>query len=477
MTIPFLSDTSKIHPDKPAIFTSQKIISYAELEQMVAAVSAKLLANGIGEHVRVGLVSQNSTEMVVFLMALLRVKAIAAPINIRFVESEICARLTEIDVDVAFFSESFFSIKFDRKSAFSLDAFVGLAGQKAKMHVAEKLKLEQKATVIFTSGSSAKPKAALHSFGAHYFNAKGSNENICLTPGAVWLLSLPLFHVGGYAILIRTVLAGAAIAMPSPSDTLETTLEKFPVTHLSLVATQLYRLMQNAQTSARLKRLSALLLGGSAMPSSLIGKCKKEKISVFTSYGCTEMASQVTTTANASQLNTSGKLLSYRELKISDEGEILLKGKTLFNGYLDGKTCHKPFDAQGWYHTKDLGKIDENGCLTVLGRKDNMFISGGENIQPEEIEAALCLHPDVVQAVVLPYNHAEYGQRPAAFLQLKTNEKPNSVQLREFLSKKLARYKVPDIFFELPEKIVNNGLKVNRAECKVLLKDLQGQLK
>ncbi|ACF14439.1 O-succinylbenzoate-CoA ligase [Chloroherpeton thalassium ATCC 35110] len=470
----FLSETARRHPNAPAILTSQKNVSYAEFEQAVSRLAATLFANGVTKQMRVGILSRNSPEMVTLLMALLRVKAIAVPMNIRFSESEINSRLTEIAADVVFFSEEFSGITFDRKNAFPLKELVHSAIDKNDKHFAEALTLEQDATIIFTSGSSGNPKAALHAFSTHYFNALGSNEHIPLRPGDAWLLSLPLFHVGGYAILCRAILAGAAIAIPSPKEALENSLQQFPITHLSLVATQLYRLMQHEQSKVKLKELKALLLGGSAMPQALVQDCERENIPALASYGCTEMGSQVTTTTNTSQLLTSGKLLPYRELKISDEGEILLKGKTLFKGYLEGKHCHEPFDAQGWYHTKDLGKIDANGCLIVIGRKDNLFISGGENIQPEEIEAALCTHPDVVQAIVVPYAHAEYGERPAAFLQMRNGENPNSHVLKAFLEVKIARYKIPDIFLALPEELVQKGLKVSRSKCQTLLKETLG---
>ena len=114
---------------------------------------------------------------------------------------------------------------------------------------------------------------------------------------------------------------------------------------------------------------------------------------IHTSYGLTEMASQVTTTppgASPGELRTAGRVLPGREVSISGGGEILVRGETLFAGYVDGEKVDRPLDADGWFHTGDLGDLDEDGYLRVLGRSDNLFISGGENIQPEEIEEALC---------------------------------------------------------------------------------------
>ncbi|NTW49146.1 MAG: o-succinylbenzoate--CoA ligase [Chlorobiales bacterium] len=476
----FLYETAQKHPDAPALFSSQGVISYSRFAEQVERAAYRLSSADIKSGERVALLGQNSPGYVVALMALLRLGAVAVPLNFRVPPDELSIRLKEIHCRIILRSTAYDACEFEGFDIAPLEAITNADAPFSAVEIAHPFSLDQEATVIFTSGSTSTPKAALHQFRSHYFNVLGSNENTQFGPSDAWLLSLPLFHVGGYSIPIRAALAGAAVAIPDPGEALEAALNRFPVTHLSLVATQLYRLLQDELATQRLRKLKAILLGGSAMPNGLIERALELGLPIHTSYGCTEMASQVTTTPPAADpeiLKTSGKLLLYRQMKIAPDGEILVKGETLFSGYLRKDGLEQPFDAEGWYHTRDTGRIDEKGMLHVEGRMDNLFISGGENIQPEEIERHLCTLPDIEQAVVVPYPHPEFGERPAVFLQLREGKTLDEEALRRFLTKQIARYKIPDYFFELPEEAVGSGMKVNRAACKQLAQEYIERLK
>ncbi len=253
--------------------------------------------------------------------------------------------------------------------------------------------LDLPATVVFTSGSTGEPKAALHTFGNHYFSAADPNANIRLRPGDRWLHSLPLYHVGGLSILFRCLLAGATVVLPDPDVPLGETISRSEATHVSLVSTQLLRLLRGDATFGSLK---AVLLGGGPMQGSLLDEATGRGLPVHTSYGLTEMAAQMHDHApgrfargashHRSPVATPGGC------GISDEGEILVRGETLFAGYVEGDELERPLDQGGWFHTGDLGELD-GGYLRVLGRMDNLFVSGGENVRPEEIEDALSRDP------------------------------------------------------------------------------------
>lgn len=473
MTGFFLYETAQKYFDSPAIFSSGGTLSYSEFSNQVGRTACRLIESGIESGDQVALLGQNSQQFVVALMALLRIGAVSVPLNFRVPPDELIFRLKEIHCRKILRSTAYESWPFDGFDTLPLEALTDFDAPFSNTEIAHPFSLDQEATVIFTSGSTSAPKAALHKFRSHYFNALGSNENIRLAPSDSWLLSLPLFHVGGFSILIRAALSGAATAIPAASETIQDALARFPVTHLSLVATQLYRLLQDEQATVRLRKLKAILLGGSDMPDGLIEKALELGLPVFTSYGLTEMASQVTTTQPASDrqtLKTSGRLLNFRQLKIAPDGEILVKGEALFSGYFRRDGLEQPFDSEGWYHTRDKGYVDENGFLHVEGRTDNLFISGGENIQPEEVEQQLCSHPDIEQAVVVPYPHPEFGERPAAFLQMRAGKLLDEESVKTFLTKRIARYKIPDYFFLLPKEAMN-GMKISRAVCKRLVKE------
>ncbi|MDX1531445.1 MAG: o-succinylbenzoate--CoA ligase, partial [Rhodothermales bacterium] len=319
----------------------------------------------------------------------------------------------------------------------------------------------QPATLVFTSGSTSAPKAALHTAGNHVFSARGSNANLPLGPGDRWLLSLPLYHVGGLAIGFRCFEAGAAVVLPLPGRSVGETITAYAVTHGSLVPTQLRRLLDEDRA---LPSLRGLLLGGAAAPAGLVEAAHARGLPVHTTYGSTEMASQVTTTppgADLAALRTSGRLRPHRELRIAADGEILVRGATLFAGYVEGEGVRRPLDGAGWFHTGDLGRLDGEGFLHVLGRKDNLFVSGGENVQPEEVERALTGIDGVAQAVVVPVADAEWGARPVAFVRPAKGAALEPARLRAALAEHLPRFKIPDAFYPWPED--DGRMKPDRA--------------
>ena len=186
------------------------------------------------------------------------------------------------------------------------------------------------------------------------------------------------------------------------------------------------------------------------------------------------MASQVTTTspnASSQEIYTSGTLLPFRSLKIAPDGELLVKGQTLFLGYKEGEQITNPIDDLGWYHTGDLGKFDAQGFLSVWGRKDNMFISGGENIYPEQIENAIQLHPDIHQVLVVPVFDHKFGQRPVAFIDA-GQVRGILQEIEAFLEGKLPRYMYPIAYFDWEDAPERVGIKDSRKEFAAKAKKL-----
>lgn len=319
------------------------------------------------------------------------------------------------------------------------------------------------ATILFSSGSTGRPKAMAHSLRAHLANADGANTNLPLQVGDVWLLSLSPAHVGGLGIIFRCLLAGATIAIPEAGEPLATALRRWRPTHLSLVPTQFKRLLD--QEMARWPELRRVLLGGSPIPASLIRRAVDAAWPLMTTYGLSEMGSQVTATcpdANRDELGTAGTLLPGRELHVTGSGEILVRGEMLLSGWIENGILVSATDDQGWYATRDLGRLDEKGRLIVTGRADNQFISGGENIHPEEIEQALLEWASITQVVVVPIDHEEYGQRPIAFVE-STQWDPDGWD--RHLTARLARFMRPDAYYPMPEQM---GDKPSRTQLREL---------
>lgn len=476
-------------PDNRAIITPDQSLTYLQLERIVSQSVTWLEQKGIQKSTRVALVGQNSWEYIVLLEAIWRIGAIAVPLNFRFPPGSINDILKKQEVNyiitgavnISNFEESCITIDWTECVKYiHKDKDAPLNDQ---MNGQKKIDLNNHAAIILTSGSTGREKAVLHTYGNYYYNALGSNDNIKLTPGDRWLLSLPLFHVGGLGILFRCFIAGAAVVVPQENEkdanekeALEDSLNVYRVTHASLVSTQLLRLINHLGEGLVAIRdfsyLKALLLGGSGFPAALIRKALSFNLPIHTSYGLSEMASQVTTTppgVPADKLFTSGKLLAHRHLIIDKHSEICVKGETLFKGYVEGSVISRPWGRGGWFHTGDLGRIDADGYLTVLGRQDNMFISGGENIMPEEIEGILNELPEIEQVVVVPVINEMYGFRPAAFLKFRELTESTAAvpvtkdYLLSYLKERLPHFKIPDYFYYWPKGLAQTSLKVKRS--------------
>jgi o-succinylbenzoate---CoA ligase len=246
------------------------------------------------------------------------------------------------------------------------------------------------AIVLFTSGSSGTPRPAVLTYGNMYHNACGANANLPLDQDDRWLLNLPLFHVSGLSILFRCLLARAAVVIAAAGESPLEALRRLRPTFVSMVPAQLHDLLTAPEGNA-LAGVKVVLLGGAPAPPALLAKAREHGWPVFPTYGMTETASQIATASTTDgqriSADSSGNVLHGREVMLAGDGEILVRGPCLFAGYYTPNGLVLPLDRDGWFHTGDLGTIDEFGRLTVLGRKDALIISGGENIQPEEVEA------------------------------------------------------------------------------------------
>lgn len=459
---------------QPALVNHREAISFLNYVQRVLSVIDKLKNNGIQKSDRVAIVSDNSIEYIILLVALWHYGAVACPINPRFPEKAIVAMLESINCAYVITDVSF-SISSDKYQLLPLDSLV-VENENALSPInMPKLDLDNDATIIFSSGSSAAPKAVLHTLANHYYSALGSNENITIKPEDRWLLSLPLYHVGGLGIIMRTLLSGAIVVVPQQKESINSSIDKYRISHLSLVATQLQRWLKEGTDFSKIDHLKAILLGGGPLPEKLIEKAYNLHLPIYASYGSTEMTSQIATTTGGDSLEkllTSGRALNYREVKISSEGEILVRGKTLFKGYVSDSGLKKPFNTEGWFATGDLGKVDSDGYLTVMGRKDNMFISGGENIQPEEIEKVLMMSEQVENALVVSIDDPEFGQRPVAFIKLKDDVSLDVSVLSDFLKSYLPKFKIPVRYYSWPAHIETENFKLKRQSFKSLAKKL-----
>lgn len=458
-----LSASAKSFQEQTSLIEGDRRVTYGELDHTVGRLAGYLRSEGIEPGDRIALIDHNRLDYVIALFALFRLGAIACLFSHHMGKEALaelavrCGCRLQISLpgsDLSLDKHVLPIIELPATSQLQIAATTGT----------DQIDLDRPATIMTTSGSTGAPKPVLHTYGNHYYNALGSNTNIPVEPGDRWLVSLSLYHVGGLAILFRCLLGGGTAVIAKPSDNLMYAIEQHGVTHISVVTTQLRRLLQGAaEDPDTLATLKAVLLGGGPAPRKLRLKAREAGLPLFVSYGLTEMASQVCTSppGEPDVIRT----LDYRQLKISGDNEILVKGATLFKGYIDSDGVTLPVDSRGWFVTGDTGKLDERGSLSVTGRKDNMFISGGENIHPEEIEHALLELDEVVETVVVPVSDDQFDFRPAAFVRLAEGESDLSEeQVRtRLLEGGLPRFKLPIAFFPWPKDLRTDRMKLSRT--------------
>ncbi|MGR5237902.1 o-succinylbenzoate--CoA ligase [Vibrio alfacsensis] len=309
------------------------------------------------------------------------------------------------------------------------------------------------ASIVFTSGSTGAPKAVAHTHRQHLASAQGLLNEFRFTQHHTWLLSLPLYHVSGLAIVYRWLFAGASLKVGAGN----LTDDIVGVSHASLVATQLKRLLDdNVQLS-----LTHVLLGGSHVAHELALRATSQGIETWLGYGMTEAASTVTA-KQIDRVSNAGHLLQHRNIKLVKQ-RIYIGGKTLAAGYFYQGNVTSLLDESGWFDSKDLGEWQRDE-LTIIGRADNQFISGGENVHCEEIEAVLNQIDSVVQSIIVPVEDAEFGHRPVAVIH--SDALLDKEEYERCLQAKLEKFKWPIAYYVMPQTLLEGGIKVSRKAVK-----------
>lgn len=439
----------QVRGDRPAVHLEQQTLSWCELCSRIDGMAASFARQGVKEGDGVMLQARNHPNTLLAWLALLQCGARVLPINPQLPSMLLDVLLPPLTLR--------FALTLDTASSFCDLQRLELRVEQGDYAV--EWQPQRLASMTLTSGSSGVPKAAVHNCAAHLASAQGVLSLIPFLPEDNWLLSLPLFHVSGQGILWRWLCAGARI----------TVREKLPLeqalagcTHASLVPTQLWRLLKdNAAVS-----LKAVLLGGAAIPVALTQQARERGIRSWCGYGLTEFASTVCA-KEADGAPDVGSVLPGREVKIVNQ-EIWLRADSMACGYWHKGELVTLVNNEGWFATRDRGVLHD-GRLTVLGRLDNLFFSGGEGIQPEELERVIVSHPQITQAFVVPLDDAEFGQRPVAVVECEVGA--DIKQFPHWVSEKLARFQQPVHWLELPAELKNGGIKISRRALQQWVND------
>ena len=402
-------------------------MTYAELDEAAEHAARRLVAYGVRRGAKVAVTLGGTRGSIVLIHALMKTGAVLLPLSPKLTATERQEALEE------------------SKVSFDLDDASRLTQTEADMPLLGEHDMGDLHCRILTSGSTGKAHSVGLTYGNHLFSAMGSAFNIGVDPGDRWLCALPVSHISGMSIVMRSVIYGTTMVLHDRFDTdsVRTAIDEEGVTVISMVSTMLLRLLEEG---VDLSAPRAILVGGGPVPQGALEEALSRGASVIQTYGLTETCSQVTTLEVKEahrKVGSVGRPLLTSHLRIQD-GEILVQGPTV---------SAEALDPDGWLHTGDVGRIDEDGFLFVEGRTDDMIITGGENVSPGEVEDILVRHPQIVEAAVVGRPDPEWQQAVTAVVVLSHGSSLGRAEIREHCSRELAAYKVPkqvEIVDELP---------------------------
>jgi O-succinylbenzoic acid--CoA ligase len=413
----WLAQRAQSCPERTALVTEASSVTYAELEAEATWVARRLAAYGLRREGIAALTMHPRREEVVLLHALMKLGAVALPLSPRLTDSERAAVLAT------------------ERPAVDLNDAADLTQTEADLPLLGEHDMDDLHCRILTSGTLGEPRPVGLTYGNFLFSAVGSAFNIGVDPNDRWLCCLPLSHVAGLSIVLRSVIYGTTAVLLDGFDTdlVASTLVSGDISLISLVPTMLIRLLE---ADADLSRPRAILVGGGPVPPDALQEALDRGATVVQTYGMTETCSQVTTLAPedaARKVGSAGRPLLTTHVRI-ESGEILVQGPTVAPG---------GYEADGWLHTGDLGHIDEDGFLYVTGRGSEMIVTGGENVMPAEVEAVLLSHPAVADAAVIGRPDPEWQEAVCALIVLNGGAETTEEELRSHCAGSLAPYKVP----------------------------------
>ncbi|WP_435111676.1 class I adenylate-forming enzyme family protein [Nocardiopsis synnemataformans] len=477
-----LLDFAERWNDRAHIVQGERVVTFAQMHQAVAARSGELRAAGVGPGDHVVLLGWNSPEWIVNFWATVAVGGVAVLANAWWSEEELADILLRVSPAL---------VVADERGARRLPGLWPTlpwvpalpVGEEPAKHIPDPGTDENAAAaIIFTSGTSGTPKAAMLSHRSLLAGlqmllhiTRRLPHQVDLSTGEAALHTGPMFHVGGVQTLLRAVCVGDTLVMPSgrfdPGEALRL-IEEWGIRRWSAVPTMVSRVLEHPDTRTRdLTTLRSLTVGGAPVRAEFLERVRTGlpgvEPRIATGYGLTENGGQAVAASGADTVarpGTTGRALPCVDVMIAPsteftDGEILLRSPTQMSHYL-GNT-ESPIDEGGWLHTGDLGRLDEDGYLWITGRSKDMIIRGGENIAPAAVEGALVALPEVDDAVVFGLPHPDLGEEVVAAVVLAEEADPAALgaQLRD----RVASFSVPSRWVARSESFpVNHAGKVDR---------------
>ena len=465
----------RCEPHRQAVFdvARQRSYSYAQLADAAEQFALWLQAMDLPQGARIALLAANCPQTLMLLFACARLGLVLVPLNYRLSPAELSAIVADADPSLLLHDDVYQTLASaislpESCRRLSLDDFsrVPLAGCLQDCWP----DAEQPLVIQYTSGTTGQPKGVMQSQRMIGWNAINTAVSWKLSADDCALVHTPFFHTGGLHVLTTPLLriGGRLVLLPAFDASMAVRLiDAQRVTALFAVPT-MFQMMLDAPefADARLDSLRFCVSGGAPCPVALIQSYQTRGLTFKQGYGLTEAGPNCLTLHPPLAVSKAGSVgvpNMHTEVRVVDGdgvpakvgavGELQLAGATLCSGYWrNASATAQLFDGK-WLKTGDLVRVDEDGCFYIVDRKKDMYISGGENVYPAEVEAVLLQHPAVLEVAVVGVSDARWGEVGRAYLRLREGAELDERALQAFLASRLARYKWPKSLMVIDEPL------------------------
>jgi len=463
-------------PEKEAVVDGERRLSYRELNQRVNRLANALLGLGLGNGDRIAILSYNRVEFIEVIMAAAKLGLILVPLNWRLTAAELAYILNDSGAETLLYDTGLVELVAVVKENTSLKQYVAIGGQnQSNGHAYDALlsaqsvreptpdvipDLDTPHIIMYTAGTTGQPKGAILSQGASFWNVLNLNLPMDLTSKDRNLVVLPMFHIGGIGLFTLPMLYdGGTVVIQRTFDPAQilTLLKQEDITLFFGVPAIFLALIQHPEfDAAAFSPVRVVMSGGAPLPVSLVRQYHKAGIVLQQGFGMSEAAPSIATLEKDLALEKAGSIgkavfhldvrivdNEMREMADGEVGELVLRGPNLLQGYWNRAEATRDAFSGDWFHTGDLARMDPEGCLYIVERKKDMFISGGENVYPAEVENAIYELPQIAETAVIGVRDEKWGEVGRAVVVLKEGQDLTGEAIVAHLQGRLARYKIP----------------------------------
>lgn len=485
----WLTKRSLLSPDKTAILFNERALTYLEMNRRVNRLSQALIKMGLSPGDRVGVISRNRPEFLEIYFACAKTGLIFVPLNFRLAPPEVAYQLRDSGLRVLFFDQALDSLIHKSRPFLSgevpqtigmdpipsssrspYEAILQNHPDQEPLLPEEAVNWDTPQMIMYTSGTTGIPKGALLSHQKTLFNTLNAQIYFDLYSQDIMLSVLPLFHSGALNIMtVPTLYAGGKIILQPRFDPQRflSLIESHKVTQTLLMPTMMNTLLKETRPEAYdLSSLRSMLVGGEPVSADLMHQAQDRGLPVRQIFGQTESSIQLWVPPEKARQKAGaiGLPVFHGQVRVVNKkgqtvlpgeiGEIIVKGPIQMMGYWRSPQETKKVIKDGWLYTGDLGRIDQEGYVYLVDRKKDMYISGGENVYPAEVEKILLTHPKILEAAVIGVPDEKWGRAGRAFIRLKKGESLPYQEMVLFLKDKIASYKIPkslEVTTDLPK--------------------------